>query len=124
MSIAILDMEDEVFVRMVPWPEAQVRVDELITAIEDWRKDCRRTDHAVGYMKAERDYQRLGNKHHALLEKISMIEANSLQGILVKARAVKIIHADDDAIEFGDATDEALAASILNGLLALQGLTS
>jgi hypothetical protein len=42
-----------------------------------------------------------------------------LQGILVKARAVKNIH-NDDAIEFGDATDEVLAASILNELLALQ----
>jgi hypothetical protein len=43
-----------------------------------------------------------------------------LQGILVKARAVKTIHYDDAAIEFGECTDEVLAASILNGLLALQ----
>lgn len=112
------------FVSMVRWPEAQARVDELIAAIEDWRKACRKINHAVGYMKAEREYQRLANKHHALLEKISKIEANSLQGILVKARTVKLIHADDDAIEFGDATEEVLAASVLNGLLSLQGLTA
>jgi hypothetical protein len=37
----------------------------------------------------------------------------------MKSRAVKLIHADDEAIEFGDATDELLAASILNELLAL-----
>lgn len=119
--IAILDMDEDVFVSSVPWPEAQARVDELIAAIEHWRKACRRIDHAVGYMKADREFQRLANLDHRLLKKICEMEAKSLQGLLVKARAVKLIHCDDEAIEFGDATDEVLAASILNGLLSLQG---
>jgi hypothetical protein len=84
------------------------------------RKACRKIDHECGYMKAEREFQRLSNKDHVLLKQICKIDAKSLQGILVKARAVKLIHMDDDLIEFGDATDEALAASILNELLALK----
>ena len=114
-------LDDEIMVTMEPWPEAQARVDELIAAIEVWRKACRKVDNDSGLLKAEREYTRLGNRHHVLLKKIAKLEARSLQGILVKARAVKLIHADDEAIEFGDATDELLAASILNELLALQG---
>ena len=70
-------------------------------------------------MKAEREFQRLANKDGALLDKICRIEAKTLQGILVKARAVKLIHRDDDLIEFGESTDQALAASVLNELLVL-----
>ena len=102
------------------WPEAQARVDELIAAIEVRGKACQKIKHASGYMKAEREFTRIGKKQSILLDKISEIDTKSLQGILVKARAVKTIHYDDDAIEFGEATDEVLAASILNELLALQ----
>jgi hypothetical protein len=115
-----LFLDDEVLVSVVPWPEAQARVDELIAAIEVWGKAVRKIRHASGYMKAEREYTRIGNKHNDLLNRIAEIDAKSLQGILVKARAVKAIHADEDAIEFGRCTDEVLAASILNELLALQ----
>jgi hypothetical protein len=118
--LTVLYLEDEVFIKVVPWPEAKARADELIAAIEVWRKACRKIDHATGYMKAEREFQRLANQDHALLNKICKIEAKSLQGVLVKARAVKLIHVDEDLIEFGECTDEVLAASILNELLALQ----
>ena len=70
-------------------------------------------------MKAEREFRRVSNKDSALLEKICNFEAKTIQGILVKARAVKHIHMDDDLIEFGECTDEVLAASVLNELLAL-----
>jgi hypothetical protein len=115
-----LFLDDEVLVSVVPWPEAQARVDELIAAIEVWGKAVRKIRHASGYMKAEREFTRIGNKHNDLLDRIAEIDAKSLQGILVKARAVKTIHYDDAAIEFGKCTDEVLAASILNELLALQ----
>lgn len=118
--LAVLYLEDEVLIKVVPWPEAQARVDQLIEAIEVWRKACRKINHTTGYMKAEREFQRLATKHHNILKKILRIEARSMQGILVKVRAVKLIHADDDEIEFGDGTNERLAASILNELLALQ----
>jgi hypothetical protein len=118
------DLDNDIVVSLVPWPEAQARVDELIAAIEDWRKACRKIDHAVGYMKADREFQRLANQDHNLLKKICKTEAKSLEGILVKVRAVKLIHRDDDLIEFGDATNEVLAASVLNELLALQGVTA
>ena len=111
--------KSDIVVTRVAWPEARARIDELIAAIEGWRKACRRIDHATGYMKAQRDFQHLANKNFALFDKISEIEARSLKGILVKARTVKLIHRDDDLIELGDATDEVLAASILNELLAL-----
>ena len=118
--IAVLHLDSDVVVSMVPWPEAQARVDELIAAIEVWGKAVRQIRHESGYMKAEREFTRIGNKHSNLLDRISEIDAKSLQGILVKARAVKTIHYDDAAIEFGECTDEVLAASILNELLALK----
>jgi hypothetical protein len=117
--LAVLYLNDEVFIKVVPYPEAQERTDELIVAIEQWRKGCQKIDHACGYMKAEREFRRLGNKDHALLEKICALEAKTLPGIMVKARAVKLIHADSETIEFGDTTDVSLAAAALNDLLAL-----
>ena len=115
-----LFLDDEMVVTVVPWPEAQARVDALIAAIEVWRKACQRIKHASGYMRAEREFTRIGNKQSDLLDKIAEIDAKSLQGILVKARAVKLLHADEDAIEFGETADELLAASVLNELLALK----
>ena len=117
--LAVLYLDDEVFIKVVPYPEAQERANELIVAIEQWRKGCQKIDHACGYMKAEREFQRLGNKDHALLEKICEIEAKTLPGIMVKARAVRLIHADSETIEFGDTTDVFLAAAVLNDLLSL-----
>jgi hypothetical protein len=116
---AVYYKSDETVATTAAWPEAKARVDELISAIEAWRKACRRINHECGYMKAEREFQRLANKDSALLDKICNVEAKTMQGILVKARAVKHLHMDNDAIEFGHTTDAVLAASILNELLAL-----
>ena len=117
---ALYFKSDKTVLTTQSWPEAQARVDDLIAAIEGWRKSCKKIDHACGYMKAQREFERLATRNHALLDKISEIEAKSLEGVLVKARAVKLIHRDDDLIDLGDATDELLAASVLNELLALK----
>jgi len=38
--------------------------------------------------------------------------------LLVKAKAVKVIHCDEDEIDIGDATNHRLASSLLNDMLA------
>ena len=111
--------KSDIVVTRVAWPEAQARIDELIAAIEGWRKACRRIDHATGYMKAQRDFQHLANKVFALDDEVSELEANSLRGLQVKARTLQLIHRDDEDIGFGKTTDQVLALSIVKGLLAL-----
>ena len=106
-------------ITVVPWPEAQARANELIAAIEVWGKAVQKVRHASGFMRAEREFNRIGNKQSDLLDRIAEIDEKSLQGLLVKACAVKLIHADEDLIEFGQCTDDVLAASVLNNLLAM-----
>ena len=113
-------LDGEMVVTVVPWPEAQARVNELIAAIEVWGKAVQKIRHASGWMRAEREFNRIGNKQSDIFDRIAEIDAKTLQGLRVKARAVKLIHFDDEQIEFGRCTDDVLAASILNDLLALQ----
>ncbi len=117
---ALYFKSDDTMIVSVPWPEAQARIDELIAAIEIWWKARRRIDCEAGLMKVERDNTRYGNREDYLLKKMVKIKATSLQGLLAKATAVKVLHSEEDEIEFGESTDEVLAASVLNELLALK----
>ena len=99
---------------------AMARANELIAAIEVWRKACREINREVGLLKAERECNRLSRKHFGLIDRVAAISAKSLRGIIIKARAVKMLYSDEEKIVFGEGTDEFLTASTLNELLALQ----
>jgi hypothetical protein len=102
-------------------PSAMARANELIAAIEIWRKDCRKIRHEIGLLKAERERNRSSKKHFDLIDKVAATNAKTLRGIIIKARAVKMLYSDEEKIELGEGnTDEFLAASILNELLALK----
>jgi hypothetical protein len=112
--------EHDIVVRRVPWTEAQARVDELIAAIEIWRKARRKIDHEAGLLRADRELTRFGNREGNLLKQILKLKATTMEGLRAKAIAVKVIHSDEEEIELAsEGTDVVLAAAVLNELLAL-----
>jgi chorismate mutase len=110
--------DHEVVITSAPWPEKRARIDELIEGLESWDKARNGIEREVKLEEADRELGRLVTKRNEILDAIAAINARTMEGLRVKARAVKIIY-DKDEVEFGDTTDEVLAASLINDPLAI-----
>ncbi|KAA2241144.1 hypothetical protein F0L46_04925 [Salinarimonas soli] len=84
-----------------PWPEAQARVDEIVAASEQYEADKCRLEDALGLTQAETLSNDLEDEATALRAAISALQASTLDGLLVKARAVVHIYggAADEYVE-------------------------
>jgi hypothetical protein len=117
--IAILDgTENDVVRKTVPFPEAQARIDEIVAAIQQWRAEDDKIQESLSGMSSA-EWDKLSDQQSEIFDAILSCSASTFDGLRVKARAVKIIHSDEEAIELGDTTDDQLAASVLNDLLAM-----
>jgi hypothetical protein len=102
-----------------PWPEAEARRNELIGAITKWSAKCRKADKLYGDYALSLTTEKLEDEKSELFDEMAQMQARSLQGILAKARVVKMIHQDDPQIEIGEANDAELASSLIMDMLAL-----
>jgi hypothetical protein len=115
----LYSVERRAFVDHVPWPDAQSRLDEIIAAIEAWRKiEDQRTEH-FGIPDMEREEEAVYDEQTELLEAIVVAPAKTAEGLLVKARAIKWLYPDDGEIELGDSTSDRLAESLISDFLAM-----
>lgn len=116
-AIAYSNARDE------PWPEAQARADEIVSAFEayDAERKCPEYDcEAVAEIEKEIDgyYDEL----RPVDEAIVAMRAVTLDGLLVKARAVRwMYHDDPEEIMVGtNGTDHDIMCSITADLWAMQ----
>jgi hypothetical protein len=116
--LALYSTEQRAFVKHVPWPEAQARVRQIIAAIEQWQRLRDENETRYGLDEAQKELDALLDRKTELFEAIMATPATSYAGLLVKAKAVKVIHCDEDEIDIGDATNHRLASSLLNDMLA------
>jgi len=117
-DFAILYPKKDVVRKSIPWPEAQQRLDEIVSAIERWKEEDDRIADSLGSEQIEQEIEILQDQQSDLFDAILSRPAKTLEGLMVKARAVKVIH-EEDTIEFSESTDVQLAASALNDLLAM-----
>lgn len=63
--------------------------------------------------------EKLDEERSELFDNMVAMQASSLQGILAKARVIKMIHQDELQIELGETRDWQLASSLVMDMLAL-----
>ena len=116
MTLAFLDKE--VLVKVLPWPEAQARIDEIIAAATLWSEACHRLyNDDDPELQAQEDalLERQTELHEAILSQ----RATTLAGLRVKANAIKGLHAAEEELGLGETTDVLLATSLIADLMAI-----
>ncbi|GEP08573.1 hypothetical protein [Methylobacterium gnaphalii] len=100
----------------VPWPEAQARADEIVSAYDRWKGECALAEKTSGLAEAEEACSRAAQDLSDVEFAIERATARTLDGILVKARFAK---RDIDS-EFE--VDRLLYKGLIRDILALGGL--
>lgn len=116
--IGVLGIDHEHLVRRVLWPEAQVRVNEIIAALETMKAERDAARQETGITAIEDEQSRRFDQCFALSDRIASMPATSLQGAVAKAKAVAAFYGNGP-IKLGESLEEQLAASIVRDLLAM-----
>ena len=104
----------------VPFPEAQVRADEIIVAWDTLLQLREEADETTGYSAASDVYDAATDARLALVEKIAAQKATTLEGLCVRAMIVAGIHADRDLDpEDTHTTDETMLWATIRDLAAM-----
>lgn len=101
--------------RYVPWPEAQARADEIVSATEAWRAERDRIDVESGLEAANQAADALGEELSDIEAAIEDATARTLDGLRVKARIARRDFATSDQI------NEALHEGLIRDILAMGG---
>lgn len=101
--------------RYVPWPEAQARADEIVSAYEAWVAERDRIDVESGLEAANRASDALGEELSDIEAAIEDATARTLDGLRVKARMAR------RDLDQGFQINEALHESLIRDLLAMEG---
>lgn len=102
-------------VERVPWPEAQARADEIVSAYEAWVAERDRIDVESGLEAANRASDALGEELSDIEAAIEDATARTLDGLRVKARMAR------RDLGQGFQINEALYESLIRDLLTMGG---
>ncbi|WP_066918108.1 hypothetical protein [Methylobacterium sp. CCH5-D2] len=84
-----LPRDAQTITRRVPWAEAQVRADEIVTAFDRWRHETAEARRASGYAVASEEADKLGSEVTRIEREIELTPPNTLDGISVKAQHLR-----------------------------------
>lgn len=100
---------------VVPWPEAQVRADEIAAAWDAYRAAVDAAEEASGYLAANEEWETLDDDLAALDGAIFDAPAHSIAGLTIKARLAQM------DIDEGEDPNERLVAGMVRDILAMGG---
>lgn len=120
-----------ILVRSEPWPEAQARADEIVTAWDEWQAGIARARQESGLETAEEENTRLHRAEADLREEITRKPARTIEGIMLKARVYawlldgegQIENELERQLEANGPTDETIGLAIVRDLLRRDRLT-
>jgi hypothetical protein len=105
----------------VVWSEAAHRRDELLKVLRNRREIEHEIAVKHGVHEDKPEIMALQDEVHDLLKAITAAEALTLDGIVVKAEALKLYYNDLPEIDLGEAPDCQLAVSVVESLIKMQG---
>lgn len=114
---------DYVHAREKPWPEAQARADEIVSAHDAYMAEWKSPEYdCEAVAEIEKEIDAYHDEVRPVAEAIVATRAVTLDGLLVKARAVRWIYRDDpeQLIAEANGTDDELLRSITTDLWAMQ----
>ena len=76
---------------MQPWPEAQARADEILSAWDAWHEARGATDHAHGVHAAEARCSELAGEIHVIWDRMASMPAHTAEGLRVKLRSLRFM---------------------------------
>ena len=89
---------------IVPWPEAQVRADEIVAAWDAFQAEEQRRRDDSGSTAAEERHDAAMEAYRAARDTMVLTPARTMQGVLAKAAVVMGIYADPEGMgDFEDA---------------------
>lgn len=90
---------------------------QIIAALKEWSKASRQRYIDVGHTAAEQHRDGVTDEQSRILDDFLAERATTLEGLMVKAGAIKSLFLDEYEIEAGDATDEQLMVSLVKDML-------
>lgn len=107
----------------VPYPQAQMRADEIVASYDQWRADCDRKKHESGFAAADDEDTRLYVRMWELHDQLIAMQPKTIAGIQAKARASQFRRTLVAEGNEGD-TDLELLLSISDDLVRIGGSTA
>ncbi|MBM0206897.1 hypothetical protein JNW90_30760 [Micromonospora sp. STR1s_5] len=110
-----------------PWPEAQARADEIVTAWDAWNAEVRRRRHASGRTAADEAHDQAMRAYQDARTALMLTPARTISGVMAKAAVVMSMYEDSEEDFEDEMRDEnttfnfQLSLSLARDLHALAG---
>ncbi len=115
--------------RLEPWPEAQARADEIISAWDKYHADVERAHEESGVEAAEQVENEAMDEMDDIRDRIAQTRAHTLKGLLIKAQMaesqpVSVLGPTKDLesrITHGGSTPDVIGLSLVVDVLSMNG---